>query len=347
MHMPRTTLYCRLVTATSLIILFLIGLFLSSTSYIWSSTEWSPAAIRESDVCWNCTAEPNPVIPRIIHQTWKNESIPKKWHKAHGACKYWHKRTNWTHYFWTDHDTREFLRILYPDFLPTYDGYKYPIQRVDAVRYFILYEYGGIYMDLDIGCMKSLDPLLRYPAIIPKTTPIGFSNDFMASRPKHPLFKRLVDELPKSNHNWFLPYATVFFSTGPMFLNINVKDFLHKDPVQPQKIEYDYREAKDSQNQTYIKRLPKVVDLDSVYVLEPLLYSGGMPRAFFMHFEGNSWHSSDASYILYFWSSIKPPWSSLFMFKLVLLCCIPAGIYASFKYHRKKLMNGRKTRRMD
>lgn len=35
----------------------------------------------------------------------------------------------------------------------TYDGYRYPVQRVDAVRYFIMLHYGGIYMDLDnVGC---------------------------------------------------------------------------------------------------------------------------------------------------------------------------------------------------
>ena len=30
-----------------------------------------------------------------------------------------------------------------------YDRYKYPVQRVDAARYFLMLHYGGIYMDLD------------------------------------------------------------------------------------------------------------------------------------------------------------------------------------------------------
>jgi hypothetical protein len=33
--------------------------------------------------------------------------------------------------------------------LKTYDGYRFPVQRVDAVRYFLLLHYGGIYLDLD------------------------------------------------------------------------------------------------------------------------------------------------------------------------------------------------------
>jgi mannosyltransferase OCH1-like enzyme len=37
----------------------------------------------------------------------------------------------------------------YPWFLETFDGYVYPIQRADAIRYFVLHHFGGIYIDLD------------------------------------------------------------------------------------------------------------------------------------------------------------------------------------------------------
>jgi hypothetical protein len=33
--------------------------------------------------------------------------------------------------------------------LETFDGYRYPIQRADAIRYFVLAYYGGTYLDLD------------------------------------------------------------------------------------------------------------------------------------------------------------------------------------------------------
>ncbi|KAJ3896091.1 hypothetical protein GG344DRAFT_72572 [Lentinula edodes] len=47
--------------------------------------------------------------------------------------------------------------------------YKYAIQRADAIRYFVLHHYGGVYLDLDVGCLRPLDPLLVYPVILPKT----------------------------------------------------------------------------------------------------------------------------------------------------------------------------------
>jgi mannosyltransferase OCH1-like enzyme len=42
--------------------------------------------------------------------------------------------------------------IRYPWFLETFDGYPYPIQRADAIRYFVLHHFGGIYIDLDDVC---------------------------------------------------------------------------------------------------------------------------------------------------------------------------------------------------
>lgn len=50
---------------------------------------------------------------------------------------------------WTEETSREFIETEYPWFLRTYDRYLYPVQRVDAVRYFLLMHYGGIYLDLD------------------------------------------------------------------------------------------------------------------------------------------------------------------------------------------------------
>ena len=47
---------------------------------------------------------------------------------------------------------REFIEKMYPWFLKTYDGYTQEIMRIDAVRYFILHYFGGIYLDIDMEC---------------------------------------------------------------------------------------------------------------------------------------------------------------------------------------------------
>lgn len=50
---------------------------------------------------------------------------------------------------WTDAKSRELIATEYPWFLNTFDNYTQPIQRADAIRYFVLAHFGGIYLDLD------------------------------------------------------------------------------------------------------------------------------------------------------------------------------------------------------
>lgn len=57
---------------------------------------------------------------------------------------------------WSEKSSRDFIETHYPWFLRTYDRYRFPVQRVDAVRYFILMHYGGIYLDLDnVGAFRA------------------------------------------------------------------------------------------------------------------------------------------------------------------------------------------------
>ncbi|KAF8827977.1 hypothetical protein HHX47_DHR4001039 [Lentinula edodes] len=46
-----------------------------------------------------------------------------------------------------DDSSREFIAEHYPWFLDTFNDYKYAIQRADAIRYFVLHHYGGVYLD--------------------------------------------------------------------------------------------------------------------------------------------------------------------------------------------------------
>ncbi|KAJ9627134.1 CSG1/SUR1-like protein [Taxawa tesnikishii (nom. ined.)] len=159
------------------------------------------------------------MIPKIIHQTYINESIPPVWQEAQASCLELHK-DDWEYKLWTDAKSRDFIAAEYPWFLETFENYEYPIQRADAIRYFVLAHYGGIYIDLDDGCNRRLDPLLSYPAWVRRTVPTGISNDVMGAVPRHPFFLRVIDDLQKYNRNWILPYISVMASTGPLFLSI-------------------------------------------------------------------------------------------------------------------------------
>lgn len=235
------------------------------------------------------------IIPRIIHQTYKTPEIPAgDWTAAHELCLNVHKRSdNWTHMFWTDATARNFVDTYYHSFLEIYDAFPYNIQRVDAMRYFILYHYGGIYIDLDVGCARPVESLLKFPAFLPGTRPLGVSNDVMGSRQGHPLMKALGDALltqgPRQNYG--TKYATVFFSTGPMFVNSVLASYWR----------------------TVIR-----AEKDKVMILPPQFYDK-THASFFVHFPGSSWHGTDAHGVM---ALIHWGWLSLVLIPLAYLIIV-------------------------
>jgi len=176
---------------------------------------------------------------------------------------------------WTDASSREFIAEHYPWFLETFDNYRYSIQRADAIRYFVLYHYGGVYIDLDVGCLHPLDPLLKYPVVLPKTIPVGVSNDLMFAEKGHPFFKQTIENLERFDYSWVLNYPTVMFSTGPMFLSAQYSFYVAANP--------------DTAT-TEIRILPK-----SLYGKNAKEHEA--PHSFFSHFYGSSWHADDAAFI--------------------------------------------------
>ena len=87
-------------------------------------------------------------IPKILHQTWKDKEVPKKWKEAQESCRRLH--ADYEYRLWTDTEALRLIETRFPWFLETYLSYPYDIQRVDALRYFVLNEFGGIYLDLDV-----------------------------------------------------------------------------------------------------------------------------------------------------------------------------------------------------
>lgn len=206
------------------------------------------------------------LIPKIIHQTYKNYEIPETWQPGQQACVDLHP--DYQYILWTDDMARDFIAEEYPWFLKTWDSYPYPIQRADAIRYFALAHYGGVYIDLDDGCMRRLDPLLSVPAFVRETQPTGISNDVMGSVPAHPFFLKAIDNLKKYKRNWLVPYITIMFSTGPLFLSVMLMQYKRKG----------------------------VPEAGKVRILLPEDYKT-QATSFFTIAPGSSWHMDDAKLI--------------------------------------------------
>ncbi|KAK3577873.1 hypothetical protein CHS0354_021843 [Potamilus streckersoni] len=137
-------------------------------------------------------------IQPILHQTWKDRAVSSRvgtWIKSWSI-----NHPSWQYIFWTDDSARCLVHNIHRYLLPTYDGYAENIRRADAIRYVILYEFGGVYADIDVESLRSLDPIIRkYSCILaqePYEHPIfdgNFEhlviNAFMACAKKHPFMK--------------------------------------------------------------------------------------------------------------------------------------------------------------
>lgn len=248
-RLTRALLFSFLVTSLTLFFIYL---------------SWKPVYNVPFEHGIHLPASKSDRIPRIIHQTYKTADIPEDWQYVQRSVRRHHK--DYQYILWTDETIRSFMTEHYPWFMPTFDAYPYPIQRVDAFRYFALYHYGGIYLDLDVGCRRPLDVLLKYHVVLPRTEPFGFSNDFMAAEAQHPFFKQIIEALEKSNRSYILPFLTVMLSTGPLFL------------------------TRQYHRSRYYK---------SVVGMGRDMYNKKKGLTF--HVTGSSWHHWDATLINWFW----------------------------------------------
>ncbi|CCF58456.1 hypothetical protein KAFR_0E03040 [Kazachstania africana CBS 2517] len=229
-------------------------------------SDLNPHTISDSSYL-NTTNKPQ-LIPKIIHQTYKTTDIPEQWKESQKKCIELH--SDYEYILWTDEMAYQFIREEYPWFLSTFENYNFPIQRADAIRYFVLAHFGGVYIDLDDGCERKLDRLLTVPAFVRKTSPTGISNDVMGSVPRHPFFLRLLKSLKHYDKNWYVPYLTIMGSTGPLFVSVVWKQ---------------YKRWYNNGNEN-----------GAVKILQPADYKMHKD-SFFSIAKGSSWHLDDAKFM--------------------------------------------------
>ena len=173
-------------------------------------------------------------FPKHIHQTWKDHNIPEKWKKSSEACKRLNPDYKYT--LWTDQDLDNFIAKEYSWFIETFRSYPYPIQRVDAARYFILHKFGGMYIDLDITCLEPFDSIIKNvstqtDSILGATAPLGVTNSMLMSKAQHPFMEFTMRRLQVVNRWYVLPYWTIMLTTGPLFVWRNYLQYPCKEQV--------------------------------------------------------------------------------------------------------------------
>lgn len=105
-------------------------------------------------------------IPRIIHQVYGTfedgvdlNNIPIY---AQQVCntRQFCKTEQIKHIMWDSKACRDLLD-KYPQYIDLYNNFREPVMRADFIRYLILFDIGGIYVDCDIAPIQSIDHLFE------------------------------------------------------------------------------------------------------------------------------------------------------------------------------------------
>ena len=135
---------------------------------------------------------------------------------------------------WLEQDCIDLLQ-RYPQYIDLYNNFRHEIQKVDFIRYLILYDEGGIYIDLDICPINSIDELLKNDIFF-----VRWNNDkrklpynaVLGSIAKHPVYDNILSHLiesyeAKSKQEIYNTWTGrfVFQTTGHFMLNRVLKKY--------------------------------------------------------------------------------------------------------------------------
>ena len=205
-------------------------------------------------------------IPHQIHQIFFNvtyKPMPLRFKQAMDTWK--NLNPSFKYIVWNESLVEQLLSTKYPGHLNTYHSYSHWVQRVDLAKYVILHHYGGILVDVDIECAKTMRDFLgslptKTGFVTYWTRPFGVSNDFITSKPNHPFITSVVTGLIAANRWYLIPYLTPLFSTGPVY-------------VYGRYLEYKSNH-----------------DTDDILILKST-------KSIIKHLEGATWHSLDGKTI--------------------------------------------------
>lgn len=180
------------------------------------------------------------LIPKVIHQTWKKSVLPEPFDSFANTWQELHP--SWDYILWTDEMNRDFIKKHFPNFLPKYDKYPSNIQRVDAFRYLLLCKIGGVYIDIDIKCLKNIEPILGSESCVIGKEPKAhceewamkmiLCNAFMASTQDNKFMQFTCDMLMSENSSHFNKNTEVLLSTGPFLLTKAYSEYDSKNEIK-------------------------------------------------------------------------------------------------------------------
>lgn len=183
-------------------------------------------------------------FPRNIYQVWyqgENEIKDKRFIENIKNVKL--LNPNWNYYCISDKEMRDVCYKYSLECGKLYDSFDIMHLKIDLSRYVIIYMYGGIYLDMDMyilrsldysdyirDCIESYEKKDRHFIVTSRLNLLTFekyiqgelNNAMMMCSPKNPIMKQFIDyvlKLCKDNKNYFNDTLSVNYKTGPFAFN--------------------------------------------------------------------------------------------------------------------------------
>ena len=158
-------------------------------------------------------------VPKIIHQIWVGpEPIPER------ECGFRHKliemHQDYDHYIWRDGHipTLHMPESMQKVYDLHYASGKYAMA-ADVLRLFVVYKFGGFYVDIDEEPLQPLDHFLQFDGVFcyhpSQKDDFTIPNGFFGAEKEHPIMKHLTDAI---EFGWWI---------GPSFFGEEVRKFFN------------------------------------------------------------------------------------------------------------------------
>jgi mannosyltransferase OCH1-like enzyme len=155
------------------------------------------------------------VVPRILHQIWLGrDPLPEEFVVYQESWLRHHPR--WELVVWTEENLPDDLRRA-----EIYERLRVPAERADLLRLEVLYRHGGVYVDTDFECVRSLEPVIKdFEFFTANKWSKRVNNAFLGATPEHHILDRAIGEARPREF-----YGYDKWAAGPEFLDRIVSEY--------------------------------------------------------------------------------------------------------------------------
>ncbi len=195
------------------------------------------------------------MIPRVFHQIWLGrEAFPEEYSRRQASWLAHHP--GWELRFWTEKNLPAPEELRRPE---ACQRLRSPWERSDVLRLDVLWRFGGVYIDADLECLRSIEPLVAGASfLIARASRGRVDTALLGAAAGHSILDRALDEIRPREFRGYDKSAT-----GSKFLARLLSDEPHVtyvdraliDPSRPKDIERAYAVGRAGGSEDTLDRL--------------------------------------------------------------------------------------------